>query len=237
MASFVVYRGPSALNGAPIRAVLTTKSANRKTGDMAQLWILHDEEAPHEAQKTGADSAVCGDCPFRPANGGGCYVLTFQGPLSVWKATCGKPVALWGALRHLEEREGEKVTLRLGAYGDPAALPIALVRRLVAAVDGRATGYTHQWRKYAGDLRRFVMASVENPRDALIARSQGWRTFRVSPNKATLTGEIECAADSVGITCEQCGLCRGSQLEAKSIMIQVHGRRSGAALRVFSRFE
>ena len=96
--SFTVYRGPSQLDGAPIRAILTRGSRNAKTGDMAQLHILVDDVAPHVATKTGADASVCGDCPQRPVNGGGCYVNVFQGPRSAWVASQGRDVDLAGAV-------------------------------------------------------------------------------------------------------------------------------------------
>ena len=79
---YVVYEGPSAINGDPIVAILTLKSNNVKTGNMAQLWIMARDIAPHIAKKEGNDDAVCGDCPIKKE----CYVLTFQGPLSVWNA-------------------------------------------------------------------------------------------------------------------------------------------------------
>ncbi len=79
---YVLYEGPSAINGDPIVAILTLNSTNKKTGNMAQLWILHKDIPPHIAQKTGDDNAICGDCPIKKE----CYVLTFQGPLSVWNA-------------------------------------------------------------------------------------------------------------------------------------------------------
>ena len=56
------------LNRAPIVAILTglrSPSANRKTGAMAQLWILSADESPVDASQSGADASVCGDCPLR----------------------------------------------------------------------------------------------------------------------------------------------------------------------------
>ena len=225
--SFVVYRGPSALDGETIRVVLTRGSANRKTGDMAQLFIVRDDKAPHLAQKDGTDASVCGDCPFRPANGGGCYVVTIQGPRAMFKASEGRAVDLEGARAFLAARaieSGKRAVLRLGAYGDPAAVPEHILRTLVAAVDGRATGYTHQWRRPEfAFLREMCMASVESQRDTLVAWNRGWRTFRVTPNDATvLPKEIVCVNESRGVSCEDCGLCFGG-LAAKSITIPAHG--------------
>jgi hypothetical protein len=223
----VVYRGPSAYDpSTTIRAVLVLKSSNRKTGNMAQLYILHDATPPHTAQRTGEDAAVCGDCPFRPALSGGCYVVTVQGPLSTWKATRHMPSA--GAAVVARALFGR--TLRLGAYGDPAALPLLTVQWLARLVKGRATGYTHGWRTRP-DLKPFCMASVESPADAAHAQSQGWRTFRGRPaSGAILPQEIDCPSEIVA--CEKCLLCKGSSSQARSITIPVHGFRTGRALTV-----
>jgi hypothetical protein len=234
------------LDGKPIRAVLTFDSANVKTGPMAQLWILRSGVAPHVAQRTGADASICGDCPFRPANGGGCYVVTFQGPRAVWEGARGKRSDLQGgcdALRELASRDaGRTAVLRLGAYGDPAALPARIITSLCAAVGNRVTGYTHQWRKpRAAYLNRICMASVESPRDALIAQSQGWRTFRVAGSAeptgpaatvdGLMTGETACLNTTVGLTCRVCGLCNGTGPADKrrSIAIPAHGYAASKA--------
>jgi len=62
---FVLYHGASTLDGAPIVAIATLKTANRKTGDMVQTWIMREDIKPVESIHTGADSSVCGDCPLR----------------------------------------------------------------------------------------------------------------------------------------------------------------------------
>lgn len=226
--SLVVYRGPTCYPGFKgyIRAILVLRSANRKTGNMAQLHILPDRVAPHVAQRTGSDSMVCGRCPLRPSQGGGCYVVTCQGPLSTWRATKGEPVASPEDIRAALQGR----TLRLGAYGDPAALPTSLVASLVAAVQGRATGYTHGWRDRP-DLKPYAMASVETPADMFEAHGKGWRTFRArAPGAPVLAWEIDCPAPKV--TCEACLLCRGASLRARSISIPVHGSRARKALRL-----
>jgi hypothetical protein len=223
----VVYIGPSAYDPSVIiRAVLVPDSDNSKTGNMAQLFILHDAIAPHVAQRTGEDSAVCGSCPLRPALSGGCYVLTFQGPLSTWKATTGKPVS--GAAAIARSLRGK--TLRLGAYGDPAALPIRVIQHLTSLVQGRATGYTHGW-KMRPDLRSYCMASVETTAQAFEAVSRGWRTFRVTTESApNLTNEIACPSDKVA--CSDCLLCKGASSKARSITIPAHGTFVRRALTV-----
>jgi hypothetical protein len=231
--SLVIYRGPSLYDPATIiRAVLVLKSSNVKTGDMAQLHILLDAVAPHTAQATGQDAAICGGtckgggCPLRPVNGGGCYVVTCQGPLSTWKATRNQAPA--GAATIAHALAGR--SLRLGAYGDPAALPAYIIDSLAMATGGRVTGYTHGWQG-APHLSRWCMASVETEAGARDAWSHGWRTFRMTaPNAQPLPNEIDCPSER--ITCGECLLCRGSQVRARSITIPAHGSRVTKALAV-----
>jgi hypothetical protein len=230
--SLVVYRGPSRYDPETnIRAVLVLKSTNVKTGDMAQLFVLNDTVPPHIAQKQGCDFAVCGNCPLRPANQGGCYVTTFQGPLSTWRSTMSRPVAGTGEIAGALQGRA----LRLGAYGDVAALPPDVVAWLSAQVGGRVTGYTHGHKVLGLDmvenLRTLCMLSVESEAQALDAQQAGWRTFRSRAEGAPLLArEIECPTERVD--CLDCLLCRGASIGAKSISIPVHGFASRRALSV-----
>src|SRR4249920_2581675 len=110
------------LDGAPIVAIALTASTNRKTGNMVQTYILRDDIAPLAALKTGDDASICGNCKHRPILGGACYVFVGQGPTVVYKtlARGGYPqaadIAALGAGR----------MVRLGTYGDPAAVPVAV---------------------------------------------------------------------------------------------------------------
>ena len=79
---YVLYKGPSRIDGEEIVVILTLQSTNIKTGNMAQLWIMREDTPPHIAKKQGKDISVCGDCPIKD----NCYVVLFQGPLSVWNA-------------------------------------------------------------------------------------------------------------------------------------------------------
>jgi hypothetical protein len=233
--ALVIYRGPSAYDpSTTIRAVLTADSANAKTGSMAQLFILHDSVPPHVAQRTTDDAAVCGLCPLRPALGGGCYVVTFQGPLSTWRATANLPVAGAAIISALVRKAG---SVRLGAYGDPAALPPYVIAHLVRLANGRVTGYTHGHKLlgYSGieHLRTSCMASCETEDQAERAHGYGWRTFRAtSPGARNLPSEITCPAETRGALCKDCLLCRGDSLGARSITIPVHGYTSKRALTV-----
>jgi hypothetical protein len=227
--SGVVYRGPSAYDGAEVIAYLTIGSKNRKTGSVATLWLLAAHEPPLDAQRSGVDASVCGACPLRPKLADvrallglpkGCYVKTYR------------MRAMWERARSLEPNITEACfalimhgirTLRLGGYGDPAALPedSRVVQRL-AAVAMRRLGYTHAWRDPAAQwLRPYCMASTESELASWQAWAMGWRSFRQSPSGEPLA-RLECACPAAkGTTCAQCGLCHGAGSE-RSVTIAAH---------------
>ena len=85
----ILYDGPSILNGAPVVVIanrITDASNNEKTGAMVQTFIIASDVEPMAALKSGADSAVCGDCVHRPANDGSCYVNVGRSVASVYGA-------------------------------------------------------------------------------------------------------------------------------------------------------
>lgn len=231
---FVLYDGPSRINGAPIVVVATLTSENPKTGNMIQTWILSASEKPHQALKSGADDAVCGDCPLRPANSGGCYVLTYQAPRNVyvrWKA--GKYPKLDLRLRSHRLAFRNRI-IRLGAYGDPAAAPIEVFDRVLKYTAGH-TGYTHQWARFP-EYSRMLMASVHTGFEAQCAADLGWRTFRIrTADQPVLPTEVVCpASDEAGKarTCLECGGCdgrRSMQDKRRSFVIITHGRSHKSA--------
>jgi hypothetical protein len=221
MASSILYRGPSMLDGAPIVVIATDGSKNGKTGGMVQTWILRDDIDPNAALKSGDDSSVCGDCPHR---GAACYVTVFQAPLSVYRA--------YKRGRYADFRPGQYAgrKVRIGSYGDPAAVPVDVWR---AYTEGSAgiTGYTHQWRIADPELRAYCMASCDTAGQADDAHELGWRTFRVRlESEPTLPGEVMCpASDEAGhkLTCEECTACCGTRGRRKGhITIIVHGAKS-----------
>ena len=149
----VIYSGPSRINGDPILAVIVFKSDNEKTGNMAQVHIIREDKHPVEALRDNTDDAICGDCPLRyvvnPITGKReriCYVNTGFGPAMVYKQyKLGKyptmsPEDAGAILRTL----GRGV--RLGAYGDPAAVDVSIWQRLLDAAGTFHTAYTHQWK-------------------------------------------------------------------------------------------
>lgn len=223
----IIYTGPSLLDGMPIVVIaigFAAGSANSKTGNMIQTHILREDIAPTEAIKTGADVSICGTCPHRgdgTGKGRTCYVNVGQGPLVVWKAYKAGKYPLW---------DGTGVNgrmVRLGTYGDPAAVPMHVWDALLRDADGH-TGYTHQW-ETRPDLARYCMASADSTNDALRAQARGWRTFRVALPSDTrwMQGEVTCpASEEAGrkLTCIQCRACDGTNSNRRgTIVIQAHG--------------
>jgi len=230
-----IYRGPSQLDGAPIVAIatgLTRPSVNRKTGPVVQVWIMPQHAAPHETLRDGSDASVCGDCPLRGLAGKGraCYVDLPKAPLGVWRAWRADRYPRWDGSPFARK-------MRLGAWGDPAALPIGVLESLTRAAPLGWTGYTHQWRNLTGRkgarYRSLIMASADSEADGRTARARGWRTFRVLPKgdrqpSGSRPREIVCPATTPGstTTCETCGACNGSTGRADrrvSIVVEAHG--------------
>jgi hypothetical protein len=228
---FILYRGPSMLDGSPIVVVATgfgRRSKNAKTGDMVQTYILADGVDPITASRTGQDAAVCGDCKHRPANLGSCYVTLMHGPLSVYKGVQRGIYPTAGTLPSVPESStietiadlGAGRMVRLGTYGDPAAVPVWVWEALVSRAEGR-TGYTHQWQNPtipADTWRRLVtlvMASVDTDTEAVQARDAGLRYFRVRTSDAPIGArEFVCpASEEAGKRkdCATCGACDGSR--------------------------
>lgn len=219
----VIYDGPSLLDHKTPIVVLVPKgkSTNRKTGDMLQTYILLRDIPPVDAVKQNLDDAICGECIHR-GNGfkqRSCYVNVAQGPRSVWASTrelCTDIAAL-GRDRHV----------RLGTYGDPAAVPFEVWDELTRESQGW-TGYTHQWTWCDSRLKKFCMASVEDTSSMFLARSMSWRTFRAGPSlddKHPMLEALCPASKEAGrkLTCQQCQACRGSNQLRGGIFIPVHG--------------
>jgi hypothetical protein len=220
---YILFEGKSNIDGQDIVGILTLKTANKKTGQMAQLWIMRSDINPVEASKQGLDGSVCGQCKLRQSLGGACYVNLGQAPNAVFKAYKNGNYSFL-SMDDYEALEGLKI--RFGAYGDPYALPINILAMLKAYAKNN-TSYTHQWRKGDDILKSVSMASVDNIAEQVEATNSGWRTFRVATvtdNKVDLMdNEIICPNVTKGISCADCGLCSGASKEAKNIVVPVHG--------------
>jgi hypothetical protein len=242
--SLVVYDGPSVIDGKPIIVVLTgldQSSANGKTGDLVQSFIIRSDVEPHTALKTGDDASVCGMCPHRPmlARATGdvpCYVKVHESVLSVYRAyRRGSYPRATSVDQVRAVLRGRK--LRLGTYGDPAAAPVELWALLVSLSAGHV-GYTHQWQSVGFDARAWsplVMASADTAAEAAQAQSMGMRYFRVSIGVDRQPLEVTCPASIEGglkAQCSDCMLCAGTSKAARSIVIADHA--AGHAKRVIS---
>ena len=229
MSGFIFYRGPSPIDGSPIVAIATLKSVNSKTGDMVQTWILREDISPLDAIATGEDRSICGNCAHRGRKGKKrtCYVQADKAPSSVWNAFHrGQYIDLSNDPETIAYLINDRI-VRMGAYGDPAMVPVAKWRMLLAGSAGR-TGYTHAWRRmWAQSLRPYVMASVDSVAEQDIARAMGWRTFRVRTETEPLqSNEFACPASPEGgerMQCIDCQACDGGRAGKASAAIIVHG--------------
>jgi hypothetical protein len=238
MGGFIFYRGQSQIDGSPIVGIATENSANPKTGSMVQTWIIRNDVHPVVASRTGADLAICGDCHHRGQYDGNgnrvagtrtCYVM-LNPVASVYRTLKA------GRYDDLSDEPGVAAMriagsmLRLGSYGDPAAVPHDVWTALLTHVAGH-TGYTHQWRTFP-QYADIVMASCDSAGDRVIAKTLGFRTFRVAPATGWTRESYETlcpASEQAGrtTTCDKCRACGGTSSRARcDIMIPAHG--SGA---------
>ena len=230
--AYLLWEGPSMLDGAPIVLLASDTPKNSKTGDLIQTYILRADQKPYDAIHSGADESICGSCRFRGHKGKGrlCYVAVAQGPTAVFNAYArgnSKPVK---SLRKFGK--GKKV--RLGAYGDPAAIPFEVWAELLHASIGR-TGYTHQWRTCDPRFKNLVMASCDYPPDYSEAKALGWYTYRVRlPEEPRMAGERPCPASTEAgnhVTCADCLGCDGTR---RDFVINAHG--TVGQIRAYERF-
>jgi len=230
---YILYEGRSVIDGSPIVAIINkidNASANDKTGALVQSFIIRSDIDPVQALKTGADQSVCGNCVHRPitAKETGeppCYVNVGRSVLAVFKAykrgryVKADPETIAIAIA------GRK--LRLGTYGDPAAIPVQYWQRVKRYTIGHA-GYSHQWQESFFDHAAWaplVMASADNVDQAALANLYGMRVFRVSIGIDRQAGEAACPASKESgkkTTCENCMLCSGTTKTAKDIVIADH---------------
>lgn len=232
---YVVWEGASPIDGAPIVMVVTLSSANRKTGNMVQSWILRSDMSPVEAMRQGKDASICGTCPLQGRQidgkrvGRACYVNVGQAPSSVWRT-----FKAGGYERLAPAIVGRLIAgraVRLGAYGDPGLVPVEVLASLVMDA-ARWTGYTHAWRFIDPAYANLLMASADSVADRRAARKLGYRSFYVMPAHASLAGlrgVMECAStrERNPLQCADCGACAGTRNGAASkavdVVILAHG--------------
>jgi hypothetical protein len=205
---------------------------------MIQVWIVCADVPPTLAINTGDDTSVCGACPLRGHvvdgrnSGRACYVQVRNAPYQVWKTYHAGKYPHYLPKLHAHLFRGRK--LRLGAYGDPCAVPYRVWTPLVAMSTGH-TAYSHAWQdKRFWRFRNLTMASVENSAQADVARSRGWRYFRAMHDVSDLgAGEILCPASKEGgkrRQCETCLACRGSNGNSSMVSVAIVAHGSPAVL-------
>jgi hypothetical protein len=221
--SIIAWTGPSLFTGRDVEILvqcLRTPSSDHKTGAMLQASIVQAGQNPSLLRGTPREADVCGACRGQKRLERWCY--------EDWQPW------LIGQRRHLARRVRVAVAaellrgraVRLGAYGDPAAVPYGIWARLL--LHARAwTGYTHAWRTCDERFRLYLMASVESESEALEAARRAWRSFRIrQPGGEVTAAEVVCPFESRGVTCERCRLCAGASRPARSIVITAHGPRA-----------
>jgi hypothetical protein len=241
----VIYNGPSMLDGAPIVAIVSgfNGASNAKTGPgLLQVYILRADMKPLEAAQSGADKSICGTCIHRGEHDAEgrlipstrtCYVTLIHGPRMTYVS--------WLNGAYIDATNSDLTALvsgrkvRLGAYGDPAAVPLNIWHALLKEVVG-ITGYTHAWRQFP-ELAQYVMASCDTEQDRVHAKALGFRTFRVAPAVGYEAGnrEVLCPASKEAgkkATCDTCLACGGHSSKAKvDMFIPLHGNGIAAANR------
>lgn len=214
----------SPVHGKDVLLAITDGSANEKTGDVCQIYILNPETSPLDAAKTGADEHVCGHCPQRHFLGGGCYVTLMHGPRAVysgWLNTGKKLDAAEDVIDMLSRRY-----VRYGAYGDPAHIPAWFVSEINSVAKGW-TAYTHAWRNPAvADIwRGKAMASLDHPSQIKTAEGLGWKWFLAvkDTSEIQVAGAVVCDNEKDDRTqCRDCMRCDGSN---ESVYLTIHGTR------------
>ena len=229
----ILYKGPSKIDGQMIIVLATgfDKTQNEKTGDMIQTWIMTLRMSPIEAKRYGHDYSACGDCKHK--HFGSCYVNIAHGPHNTYRAYMNDRYTKFNEAEHLELFEGRKI--RLGSYGDPAAVPTHIWETVCNVTDGH-TGYTHQWNTHFIDpkLKNYCMASADNTTEYSKAKKLGWRCFRirmsddfsVAENRLSYNEFVCPASKEAGVktSCEKCKACMGlSAKTSKDPCIVIHG--------------
>jgi hypothetical protein len=243
----ILFEGKSLIGDRNIAAIVTFEMANIKTGEMVQVWIIDQELNPLEALQNNVNESTCGKCRLQgeaykytftrgPRKGKTitkienrvCYVNRGQAPMSIWKAYKRGKYVNYDKHLHRSFFKGRKI--RWGADGDPAALPIPLMRSINKLCAGH-TGYSHQlfWidKRRAEKLATFLMCSCHTPAQHAEARRRGWRSFVAVADGQKLPADcIACPNMSKAKTqCIDCTLCRGGQNgKARDVYILSHAK-------------
>jgi len=228
----IIYQGPSQIDGLPIVAIATYSDRNTKTGKVLQTYIIRSDMSPLEASKSGQDFSICANCIFRgianndperkQAKNRKCYVNLGQGPTIVYKSFNRGVYPI--ASDHASRVElGKNRVVRLGTYGDPAAVPSHIWDELLTECESHLA-YSHQ----SGFRPDITMQSADTLEQAQAHWAKRARTFRVIDSLEDIdpTNEILCPASKEAgrrVQCVKCQLCSGlTSNSKKSIAIVEH---------------
>jgi hypothetical protein len=221
--------------GQSVAIQVQSGSTNSKTGDGVQIWILPLAWITEGKQAMSDDSASCMDCIHSKRANRTCYVRKGMSEMGLKnKVNSLHKQYLAGTLELLDVSQlaSNEVEVcrgkfvRFGAYGEPVLLGEANVQA-ITSVASNFTGYTHQW--FLPQFQwasKYFMSSADTEGLSKKAQAMGWRTFRVmTGTDSKLTTEVTCPASKEGgkkVTCNTCGLCKGTTIKAKSIAIIKH---------------
>ena len=102
--------------------------------------------------------------------------------------------------------------LRLGAYGEPVAIPMEFWKPAInATIENKMgfTGYSHQWSNPQFQMwSEFLMASIHSTSEIRKASKLGWRYFRSSTD-GHVDWDVRCPEPDKGVHCIAVQFCKG----------------------------
>lgn len=161
-----------------------------------------------------------------------------MGPAEVWQAWKNHEFGWWGSFGPVPEWQKDErrklwyqyhgpLSVRIGSYGDPGAVPTDMWADLVRYARN-FTGYTHLWKTCDPQLKKYCMASTDTLEERAEANEMGWRAFVVAPmdvDVAQLGSDVLCPMTAgKPVTCNTCHMCQGTSSKVKqNIWEKAHG--------------
>ena len=213
-------------------ALWVGRSANSKTGDVPQMFVGATAEATAAScegcQLLGTGPWSCPRCYADNEGGKHCEGCGYRRPrcyakkTPAWGHASIRKAVAGGANRSLKRALAMAARaarmVRLGANGDPGALPVNQLTADIATIRSEgmdAVGFTHLWRDKP-ELRGLLMASCDTAAQADEALDAGWRVAVVLPKDhqgGSFTtpkgrrGRVCPAQLSKRVDCNSCRLC------------------------------
>lgn len=218
-----------------IHVIQCKPSANKKLG-MYNMVIQTYHFSEEQLTDFRNDKANCLDCPYsynqNEGKSGGCYV--HKGYQGLGIRAMVKRLSKMSIPDFNQEHFNSFIAYassynieltRLGAYGEPALLPLRVVGKLTRISKGY-TGYTHQWGKpEVKGYSKYLMASTHSRFETSAANSLGFRAFQSAETKDSKMAVCPASKEFTGKkkTCVECAACNGTQNGRKNnLFIQKH---------------